>query len=109
MINPEDFEQSPDSTLSRECFYAETDAECALCTRLDCTHYCHTDAYKLWRATDTLVAFVMIMDIRRMMHGDEDIIKQFDILKKAANDVAKLMDRVREHGKAPDSEISPTP
>jgi len=89
------YEQQIDSTLSKECFFAETDTECSLCKRPDCTHYCHTDAYKLWRATDTLIAFIILVDIRRMLHGDEDIIKQFPIMKKAAYDVSKLMDRVR--------------
>jgi hypothetical protein len=101
------YEQQTDSTLSRECFYAETDAECALCIESDCTHYCHTESYKLWRATDTLIAFILLMDVRRMVHGDADIVKQFDVLKKAANDVARAMDAVRKHGKAPDDEISP--
>jgi len=94
--------QSPDSTLSKECFYAETDTECSLCPKADCTHYCHTPQYKLWRATDTLVAFVLLMDVRRMIHGDADIVKQFDVLKKAAKDVAKAMDVVRQKKEAPD-------
>ncbi len=96
------YAQSPDSTLSHECFYAETDTECSLCPKADCTHYCHTAPYKLWRATDTLVAFVIVMGIRRCVHGDADIIKQFDILTKAANDVAKAMDEVRNRKQAPD-------
>jgi len=96
------YAQSPDSTLSHECFYAETDTECSLCTRTDCTHYCHTPQYKLWRSTDTLVAFILLMDIRRAMHGDSDIVKQFEVLKTAANDVARAMDEVRKRKQAPD-------
>src|SRR5271166_2465819 len=94
------YAQSPDSTLSHECFYAETDTECSLCPKADCTHYCHTDSYKLWRATDTLVAFLLLMDIRSILHGKEDIAKQFPIAHKAAKDVSDIMTRIRNknHG-----------
>ena len=54
------YEQQIDSTLSRECFYAETDTECGLCSRPNCTHYCHTDQYKFWRAADNLAAFILL-------------------------------------------------
>lgn len=99
---PGHFEQPEGSTLSKECFYAETDTECGTCTKSNCTHYCHSAEYKLWRATDTLVSLVLLTDIRQMMHGEGDIIKQFPVLKKAANDVAKAMDIVRHNRKAPD-------
>jgi hypothetical protein len=95
-------DQPEGSTLSKECFYAETDTECKLCTKPDCEHYCHTDQYKFWRAADNLAAFILLMDTRSILHGKEDLIKQFPILKDIANDVAKAMDAVRNSGKAPD-------
>lgn len=94
--------QPADSLLSKECFYADTDTDCGLCPRQDCVHYCHTSNYKLWRATDTLVALILLMDIRQFMHGEADIIKHFPILKTVANDVAKAMDVVRQKKEAPD-------
>ena len=96
-------DQPEGSTLSRECFYAETDTECSLCSRPDCTHYCHTDQYKFWRAADNLAAFILLMDTRSILHGKEDLIKQFPILKAYAKDLTTLMDRLRERGKAPDT------
>jgi hypothetical protein len=95
-------DQPEGSTLSKECFFAETDTECKLCTKPDCEHYCHTDSYKFWRATDTLVSYVLLMGIRQAVNGDADLVAQFPILKDIANDVAKAMDAVRNSGKAPD-------
>jgi hypothetical protein len=103
------YEQQIDSTLSRECFYAETDTECSLCTRPDCTHYCHTESYKLWRAADNLVAFILVMDIRSVIHGKEDLIKQFSILKSYAKDLTTVMDAHRKYKKIPMDYVDHTP
>ena len=102
------YEQQIDSTLSRECFYAETDTECKLCTKPDCEHYCHTDSYKFWRAADDLAAFILLMDVRCMLHGKEDLIKQFPILKAYTKDLTTVMDRLRERGKIPMGYVAPT-
>lgn len=92
--------QPTDSTLSKECFIANTDAECFLCSKSDCTHYCHSDSYKLWRATDDLIALILLVDIRRILRGDQDIIKQYPILQKAAREVGDIMTKIRSknHG-----------
>ena len=102
------YEQQIDSTLSRECFYAETDTECSLCIRPDCTHYCHTESYRLWRAADNLAAFILLMETRSIIHGKEDLIKQFHVLKGYAKELTTIMDRLREHGKIPMGYIDPT-
>jgi len=93
-----EYEQSEDSTLSKECFFSETDADCALCAKPDCEHYCHTGSYKFWRAADNLAAFILLMDTRSILHGKEDLIKQFPILKEYAKDLTTAMDRLRERG-----------
>ncbi len=96
-------DQPEGSTLSKECFFAETDTECALCTKPDCEHYCHTDSYKFWRAAD-----YSQIELRLLAHFSKDklLVEAFrrgdDTLKKAANDVAKAMDVVRHNRKAPD-------
>jgi hypothetical protein len=101
-------EQSEDSTLSLACFFAETDTECSLCTKPNCGHYCHTDSYKFWRAADNLTAFILLMDTRSILHGEEDLIKQFPILKEYAKDLTTLMDVLRKRGKFPMDYVPPT-